>query len=75
MAFTVNTYESPAKLSDILGLPVLPNLDDSLLNDLIQPADTVVCGGGLFTLIQGALPVGTQVLAKGLYYSVIVETL
>ncbi len=74
MPYTVTTVESPQLLNAIIGNTIVANLDNQQLEDQIADDDTVISGGGLYTLIVGIISAEFTVLAKGVYYTIIEET-
>ena len=80
MAFTVTTYTSEDELATALTATVTTYPDEETLGDGIIAATNitqiVVKGGHKYTLIDNAqiVNVSLRILAKGAFYTVILET-
>lgn len=79
MAFTVNTYTSEEALATAITATVTTHSSEAALATAVAAATSVteiVSKGGYFTLIDNATIVNVNlwILAKGGFYTVILET-
>ena len=79
MPYTVTTYKSPAELQNAVGGTVTTHKDEDSLGAAILTSVgpfTVVVNGALYTMIDAptVVNVSLQILSKGYFYTVILET-
>tara|TARA_R110000744_G_scaffold138384_1_gene249142 strand:- start:2586 stop:2807 length:222 start_codon:yes stop_codon:yes gene_type:complete len=68
---TVTTYKSPDDLATALGLVVVSGLDESGVQANYIAGDLVLTSGGNYTIVKSVIPATTQIVQKGIFYTVI----